>query len=125
MTEIDRDLFPKRIEVTSRQFVIAVGTVASVVLKEMYGLDLSDGLIKSYVEEKMESPEPEKVSLIMAANLVLRQEFGTILNEVAAETQKPEDIRRKTRRIIEEKYRKIDSDPERNFSYLDSVLISG
>lgn len=124
MTEIHIDLFPKRYEVTRRQFVVTVGTVAKEELTEMYGLDPSNDLIKSYIEEKIKSPEPEKASFILAANQRMRGELGRVLNEAGLGSQNPKTIRERARAEIEEKYRRIDSDPERNFAYLDPLLLT-
>lgn len=125
MLEYSRELFPKRLEVSRRQFVVSVGTIAKGALNEMYGLDPSDELVKSFVEEKMTASEPEKASLILAANMLIRQEFEKILTEIAEKIKTPGEIRRKTRKIIREKYQRIDSDPRRNFAYLDSILLTG
>jgi hypothetical protein len=121
--EIFRRFSSKEIDASKRQWAVAVGTAARDILSAKYGMEPSPELIESFIEEIKD--HPDRRFLFRNATGLIVQEFEDAVRDKSwGGFIVTEDTRRKARRAIKARYQEIEKDTERNFAYLDPIVIT-
>jgi hypothetical protein len=115
---------PWGIEGGRRRWAVAVGRVAEEILSQRYGSKPSQESIRQYVEAVKGTPEGIRV-LNKRANLMISGEFKKEVEGFVGGGMNLSDARRKANQLLEERYQKVEENPQENFSFLDPILFPG
>ena len=121
--EIFRSSAFKEIHASKRQWAVAVGTAARGILSAKYGMEPSPELIESFVEEVKDHFD-RRFLFRNATGLIVQEFENTVRDKSWGGFIVTEDTRRKARRVIKARYQEIEKDTERNFAYLDPLVIT-
>ncbi|MCH7640597.1 hypothetical protein IID22_00135 [Patescibacteria group bacterium] len=121
--EIFRRYSSKKIDVSKRQWAVAVGTAVRDILSVKYGMEPSPELIESFVEEIKDHPD-RRFLFRNATGLIVQEFEDTVRDKSWGGFIVTKNTRRKARRVIKARYQEIEKDAERNFAYLDPLVIT-
>ena len=120
---LGRRIPPQQIEVHPRQWVVALGEAARNELFAKYGVDPSPATIEEHMKEAWRNPRL-RIRVNIKAYKLIDQELGEAIRISEEKGGTKKEIRKRARRLIQEKYERVEQDPERNYSYLDGVVLS-
>ncbi len=108
---------------SKRQWVVAVGKIAEEDLKEKHGTDPSPELVKGYIEG-LKQGTPSGADLRRRAHIMIGREFEEEVGRLSKGEKITIPMRNAAEQDIAKRYEELEEDPNRNFSYLDSLLIT-
>jgi hypothetical protein len=118
---IRRDL-PVPIEVLPRQRVVALGEVARDQLILSLGLEPSDALITQYVRDQRRN-QVFWVRFNKYASKLIEEEYYEALRISGEKGGTQREIGKRAKELVKAKYMQIGSDPKRNYSFLDEIVL--
>ena len=121
--EIFRRYSSKKIDVSKRQWAVAVGTAVRDILSVKYGMEPSPEQIESFVKEIKDHPD-RRFLFRNATGLIVQEFEDTVRDKSWGRFIVTKNTRRKARRVIKARYQEIEKDAERNFAYLDPLVIT-
>jgi len=114
---------PYSIDYLPRQWVISVGKAAGLAIREKYGIEPSNDLIKNYIEEARGKFEDNHM-LRRRANLMIWSEFHNRLQQYEIQEGLPHRVAiKKTKSELKKLYQKIEKDNSKNYSFLDELIL--
>lgn len=114
---------PHEFKVSKRHWVVAVGEVAESILEERYGMKPSQELLESYVEETIGNLYSRQI-FISKVGRHIKGEIDQALEAASKSGGSVGVVRNRVRVILGRKYRRLENDPARNFSYLEPLIIN-
>ena len=113
-----------RDETARRQWVVTVGRVAEDQLRRRYGLEPSQRLIEDYIARIRNAHKPERYRFFDEAAIRVARELDEELTISAGEGGTTSHVRARAIETLRKRYHEIEEDPQRNYSFLDKLLIT-